>query len=399
MIKRVPDGQSAGCALVSYNEKAFESYNLRGNLNSSFCTVCARKYVEGLNYLLNEGDEIPADGEKKKYFKYKHRKNLGADTAVIFWTKDNREVNEIDILEEPDEQTVSKLIQSVVSGNETVEQFMEEDIFYSCTLSGAAARIAIRDWLEISLKEYRRSIAGWFEDIKIISYNETKYSSLYALSRSAANEKIKNDTTQSRVAAYLWKAAIKGGAPPLWILSAVLKRVCLAGTEEDKRDPFTKERAALIKLVLNRNFNKQTGGFKMKEKLDNENNNPAYLSGRIFSVLEKIQQAALGSELNAGIRDRFFSFASTTPAPAFGRLMKLSQNHLSKLRSDKPGYAVNLDKELQGLCALLPDFPASLTLEEQGQFALGYYHQKHESYAKAMEKKNQLNDNEETENE
>jgi len=399
MIKRVPDGQTAGCALVSYNEKVFESYNLGGNMNSSICTACARKYVEGLNYLLNKGTEIPADGKKKKYFKYEHRKNLGTDTAVIFWTKANQKTDEIDFLEEPDEQIVGELIQSVASGNQSVEEFIEDDIFYSCTLSGAAARIAIRDWLEISLNEYRRSIAKWFEDIKIVSFNDLKYSSLYALSRSAANEKVKNDTTQSRVAAYLWKSAIKGSAPPLWILSAVLKRVRLPGNDEDKRDSFTKERAPLIKLVLNRNFNKQIGGFIMKEKLDNENKSPAYLSGRIFAVLEKIQQAALGKDLNAGIRDRFFSFASTTPSPAFGRLMKLSQNHLSKLRSDKPGYAVNLDKELQELCALLPAFPATLSLEEQGQFALGYYHQKHESYANAIEKKKQLNDNEEAENE
>ncbi len=399
MIKRVPDGQTAGCALVSYNEKVFESYNLGGNLNSSICTACARKYVEGLNYLLNKGTEFKADGKKKKYFKYEHRKNLGADTAVIFWTKANQKVNEIDFLEEPDEQIVGELIQSVASGNQLVGEFIEDDVFYSCTLSGAAARIAIRDWLEISLNEYRRSIAKWFEDIKIVSFNELKYSSLYALSRSAANENVKNDTTQSRAATFLWKAAIKGSAPPLWFLSAVLKRVRLPGNDEDKRDSFTKEHAALIKLVLNRNYNKQIGGFIMKEKLDNENKSPAYLSGRIFAVLEKIQQAALGSELNAGIRDRFFSFASTTPAPAFGRLMKLSQNHLTKLRGEKPGYAVNLDKELQELCALLPGFPASLTLEEQGQFALGYYHQKHESYAKAIEKKNQLNDNQEAENE
>ncbi len=400
-IKNVPKGQSAGCALVSYNETAFESYKLIRNLNSAICTHCARLYVEGLNVLLSDGQEIPADDKKIKYYKYNHRKNLGKDTAVIYWTRDNQKVNELDSLEEPDEEIVGELIHSVASGNEIVEKIIEEDIFYSCTLSGAAARIAVRDWLEISLREYRRNIARWFEDIKIVSFNDLKYSSLYALSRSTTNVKVSNDTTQSRVASYLWKSAIKGIAPPLWILSAVLKRIRIVQSDDEKKkfDSFTKERAALIRLVLNRNFNKQNGGYVMNERLDFENRKPAYLSGRIFAVLEQIQQAALGKDLNAGIRDRFFSFASTTPSPAFGRLMKLSQNHLSKLRSEKPGYAVNLDKELQDLCVLLPDFPVSLSLEEQGQFALGYYHQKHESYAKAAEKKMNQKNNEEVENE
>ncbi len=120
----------------------------------------------------------------------------------------------------------------------------------------------------------------------------------------------------------------------------------------------------------------------MMEKLDSKNKNPAYISGRIFAIMEFIQKAALGNDLSAGIRDRFFSFASTTPSPAFGRLMKLSQNHLSKLRSDKPGYAIILDKQLQELCALINEFPPILTLEEQGQFALGYYHQKNDNFNK-----------------
>jgi len=399
MIKRVPAGQTAGCALVSYNEKVFESYGLKGNLNSSICTKCARLYVEGLNNLLSSGHEIKEDGKNKKYFKYDHRKNLGADTAVIFWTKQNQRVDEIDFLEEPDDKIIGKLIDSVASGNEAIEKQIDNDLFYSCTLSGAAARIAIRDWIEISLTEYRRNIVRWFDDIKIISFKEIKYSSLYGLANSTTNKKITNDTTQSRVATYLWKAAIKGDTPPLWILSAVLKRIRIIENSDDKskKDSFTKERAALIRLVLNRNYNQQKEGNMLKEKLDLENHKPAYLCGRIFAVLEHIQQAALGNDLNAGLRERFFSFASTTPSPAFGRLMKLSQNHLSKLRSDKPGYAVNLDKELQDLCILLVDFPTTLTLEEQGQFALGYYHQKHDSFAKAIENKN--NQKQENENE
>src|ERR1035437_4682209 len=82
LIKGVPDGQSAGCALVSYNEKAFESYNLKGNDNSSICTNCAKNYVEGLNWLLTNGspklsEEI--NGKTKPIYEYTNRKKLGKD--------------------------------------------------------------------------------------------------------------------------------------------------------------------------------------------------------------------------------------------------------------------------------------------------------------------------------
>lgn len=118
----------------------------------------------------------------------------------------------------------------------------------------------------------------------------------------------------------------------------------------------------------------------IKEQNDPNDKNSAIICGKIFAVMESIQRAALGKEINAGIRERFFSFVSTSPAPAFGRLMKLSQNHISKLKHEKPGLAIILDKQLQELCSLLNVFPPIFSLEEQGQFALGYYHQKQEDY-------------------
>ena len=124
----------------------------------------------------------------------------------------------------------------------------------------------------------------------------------------------------------------------------------------------------------------------------NEQNDPndsktAIVCGKIFAVMESIQRAALGGNINAGIRERFFSFASTNPAPAFGRLMKMSQNHISKLKHEKPGLAVILDRQLQELCSRLDNFPAIFSLEEQGQFALGYYHQKQQDYVNAKTNK------------
>ncbi len=190
------------------------------------------------------------------------------------------------------------------------------------------------------------------------------YSSLYKLAASCQNGKETNKFTLSRTASLLWQSALQQSIPPLWVLTHVLKRAILEGV--------TSERAALIRLVLNR---QNKGGIRMKSHLDDENVSVAYGSGRIFAMLESIQYAALG-KTNAGIRDRFFSSASTTPSTAFGRLMKMSQHHLSKLKGEKPGLAVLLDKELGLLCSSISAFPTIFSLEEQGQFALGYYHQR-----------------------
>ena len=120
--------------------------------------------------------------------------------------------------------------------------------------------------------------------------------------------------------------------------------------------------------------------------LDKQNDNIAYLAGRLFAVLEQIQQASLGKGVNATIRDRFYASASTRPNMVMGRLIALSNHHLSKLRKEKPGLAVNLEKLLEEIFALIPaeapTFPATFSLDEQSLFAVGYYHQKVDTYRK-----------------
>src|SRR5690606_27217696 len=110
--------------------------------------------------------------------------------------------------------------------------------------------------------------------------------------------------------------------------------------------------------------------------LDTNNTDPGYLLGRLFSVLENVQKAALGKDINATIRDRFYGAASATPASVFPVLVRNAQHHLSRLRKDKPGFAVNLERDISDILDLLgTSFPKSLGLEAQGHFTIGYYHQ------------------------
>lgn len=385
MIKKVPDGQSSGCALVSYNENAFESYDLKGNNNSSICTNCAKTYVEGLNWLLSSGNEIverSKNGKEKKIFKYTNRKNFGSDTAMVFWTRKNEKLDEIDYLEAPSPSDVARLIESVASGTERDSRYLESDQFYSCTLSGSAARIAVRDWIETSLFDFRKSIAQWFQDIAIDEYNadlkktQTHYARLYDLAKCCQRKNSdgsydKDDTSLARVATYLWNAALKNTPPPLWMLTKVLHRSRLDGVTADK--------AALIKLILNRH--RKGGSFMITENIAQDNKPVAYICGQIFVKLEGIQYAALGN-VNAGIRERYFTYAMTSPASAFGRLFNLNSKHFTKLKSEKPGLAIMLDKKLQELCRDIDirSFPATFSLEQQGQFAIGYYHQRQKQF-------------------
>jgi len=391
MIKNVPDGKSSGCALVSYNASAFESYELKGNDNSTICANCARTYVEGLSALFSEGVKFKNKKNKDDIlysYRWPRRRsaNYGLDTAILFCTRNNKPLPEIDQLEAPNADEVARMIESVTSGNVNDTHYIELEQLYSCSLSGAAARIAVRDWIETSLGHFRKSIAHWFKDIAIEKYDGDlkkiviHYAPLYDLAKSCQRKNSdggydKDDTSTARVASSLWKAALQNIPIPLWILTKVLQRARL-----DKYG-VTAERAALIKLILNRN--KNGGDFMMTENSVQEERPVAYVCGQIFAKLENMQYYAAAGERNAGIRERYFTYTMTSPAAAFGRLFDLNSKHYKKIKNEKPGLAVTLDKELQELVkdVDINKMPATFSLEQKGQFAIGYYHQKQAQFA------------------
>lgn len=108
--------------------------------------------------------------------------------------------------------------------------------------------------------------------------------------------------------------------------------------------------------------------------LDKENKNPAYLLGRLFAVLEKVQTDALGN-INATIKDRFWGSASATPNIVFPQLLRLAQYHIGKAE-----YGRIRDKQIEEILCDIKAFPSHLTLDEQGIFAIGYYHQRQDFY-------------------
>lgn len=114
--------------------------------------------------------------------------------------------------------------------------------------------------------------------------------------------------------------------------------------------------------------------------LDSTRTTIPYCLGRLFAALEKTQEDASGGTINATIRDRYFASASARPKVVFALILRLTQNHLKKMKSERPGMAVNREKLLGEIMGKLHDFPATLKLEEQGEFAIGYYHQRQSFY-------------------
>lgn len=368
-LVKMPKGQTAGCALISYNENAFESYGLKGNLNSSICRECARNYIEGLRFLLSDGYDVEGDNNRKTYYHYNHRIKISDNTVALFWTRDETEVlDPFSVFDTPDSTEIKNLFDSVWNGMQQIGSVIDTNMFYTCTLSSAAARIAVRDWTAISLDEYKRNLAEWFQDIEMTDNNGgLSYSPLHWLINATQRdkkpgEKQKADlNSKSRIGTILWNAAIKGHSYkiPLEILQYVLNRIW-------KKDGFSKERAALIKLVINRNTNKN-----MKSTLEENNTSVAYLCGRLFAVIESMQWKAIGN-VNNGVKERYFAAAASQPTILGMLLTKNVPIYQHKIG----GYLAKELNEIAGRISEIGSFPQRFSTIEQGEFALGYYFQR-----------------------
>ena len=316
---------------------------------------------------------VPQDEEKKRkeHYQYKHRLNISDNTLVLFWTRDKTDDEDgFDILDEPNEENVRQLLASAWSGDHRLGTVVDNNMFYSCTMSSAAARIAVRDWTAISLDEYKRNIADWFRDIEMQNREGTTlYSPLRFLVNATQRdkkpgEKQKSDlNSKARIGSVLWNAAIKGkkNKLPTEVLQYVLNRIFIG-------DKFSSERAAVLKLIINRNTKNE-----MKSTLDEANRSVAYLCGRLFAVIESMQWKAIGN-VNSGVKERYFAAAASQPAYILGGIL-LTKN-VPIYQKKIGGYLAKELNEIAGLLSESGSLPQRFTVLEQGEFALGYYFQR-----------------------
>jgi CRISPR-associated protein Csd1 len=368
-IKGVPGGLATGTNLISFDKDSFCSFGLEQAQNAALSAPAELKLRSALNRLI----EISRN------------QRLVFNNAVhLHWTRRPVDFDPLDPVVSGDPKMIERLLKSVQDGQPVVG--LDANAYYALSLSGNGARIVVRDWLESTVPEVERHIADWFKDLALVPpegvglKRDFKLGALlYGMVRAELDELPPQLPTQ------LLHAALRGAPLPQTALVAALRRQQLEQRKPDeKSDPKLKPaRIALIKACLLRSPNRKETE-TMTECLNPGSHDPAYLCGRLFAVFDRLQYLALGG-VNAGVVERFYASASSTPSLVMGRLFRNAQFHLAKAEG---GIAGNVRKDFEEItCALGDNFPPSLTLEEQGRFALGYYHQKAEYRHRSAERR------------
>lgn len=383
-IKGVKGAHTAGASIVSFNLSSFSSYGKSQGDNAPVSEQAAFAYTTALNHLLRR------DAHNRQ------RLQIG-DASVAFWaladdavTAEAAETLLANFFDPPVEdgheiQRLRSALENVSKGRPLREldaRLEDGTRMFVLGLAPNEARLSIRFWETHTLGSFTKRLAEHFHDLELEPSPWRTAPAIWRLLLATAPSRegrSKNEDVAPQLAGELTRAILTGSRYPRSLLSNVIMRLRTDGD-------ISGVRVALCKGVLARD--RRLGGKGNNEdvpvSLDIANTDPGYLLGRLFSTMENIQRAALGKQINATIRDRYYGAASATPAIVFPVLLRNSQHHLSRVRKDKPGFAVILEKEITEIIGLLgTSFPRSLRIEAQGHFAIGYYHQSQARFSRS----------------
>lgn len=371
-IKGVWGAQSSGASIVSFNLDAFDSYGKDRGANAPVSVQAAFAYTTILNYLLLRDSH--------------HRQCVQiGDASVVFWAeaKDQEQQKAaedlfLDALEPPynDPAAVAKLksaLDAVSEGRglKDLNALLDPaSRIFVLGLSPNASRLSVRFWFTERLDVFTKRFAEHYQDLLIEPVPwKTPPNARWLLSSIAAQDKTENISSQ--LAGSFTRSILSGGRYPGSLLGSVISRIRADGK-------VTGIRVALCKAILTRNrrLDNQDNQKDVPVSLDPENKEPGYLFGRLFAVLESIQEAALG-EVNASITDRYYASASAIPQQVFFLLLKGAKHHIARARKGpKRKLVFSLEWKMKEIIDLIAgNFPKSLSMEQQSWFAIGYYHQ------------------------
>lgn len=375
VIKGVVGAQSSGAAVVSFNAPAFCSYNCEQGANAPIGKYGAFAYTTALNYLLANQN---------------NHKRIG-DTTIICWAENAvpaySTLGMIGLFGRPQDtgvtsEDVSKAMTLLSQGLEC--DFLQNKLepqqrFYVLGISPNASRLSVRFFMQDTFGGFAKHIQEHLERLKIVkpSYDEKDNLSIWDLSKTTVRDP-KNDSPSPQLTGDLLRTVLTGGRYPATLLNGVMLRI------RAERE-VTRARAAIIKAYYLRNTtNGQTQIPKevLTVELNEQSNYLPYVLGRLFAVLEAIQEKA-NPGINTTIKDKYFTSASATPAIVFPTLINLSQKHLAKIDS---GLKIYYSKQLTALFEKVNGtYPARMSLQEQGAFHIGYYHETQKRYTKKEE--------------
>ena len=372
-VKGVRDAQSSGAALVSFNAPAFCSYGREQNYNAPVGKYAAFAYTAALNHLLADSD---------------HVQHIG-DTTVVCWA-------------EGADDAYPGFFSAVIGGG-TYGGLSDNDLraalkrlanglpcddlgvdpnrpFYILGLAPNAARLSVRFFLRDSFGKLMENVNAHYERMEIVrpAYEKFNYLPLWSLLRETVNLNSRDKAPSPAMAGATARAIFSGARYPASLLEAVMLRI------RAERD-ITWGKAAIIKAYYLKNPHEDCPKEVLTVSLNEASTNPAYTLGRLFSVYEAVQQTA-NPGINATIKDKYFNSAAAMPSSIFPVLNNLYQKHLRKLDARQHVY---YDKQIMKLKGVLNEnYPARMTLAQQGSFDLGYYHQTQKRYTKKGENEN-----------
>lgn len=394
MIKGVRDAQSSGASLVSFNAPAFESYGKEQSYNAPVGEPAAFAYTSALNALVSDREHVQQIG----------------DATVVYWAQ-NGETAYQDFfqnfaLEDSDseqrkftENDLKRAMELLAQGKYYSMEGIELDpnmTFYILGLSPNAARLSVRFFYRDSFGAFLQNVQAHYQRLEITrpSFDLRERLSPRSLLYETVNKNAKKKESSPLLSGALMRAILNNTIYPNELMQNVLLRV---RTEHG----VTRGQAAIIKAVLLKSGYRMFEGKKEEEihkegfwvKLNEQSAFLPYVLGRLFSVLENIQQTANPS-LNTTIKDRYFTSACATPAVVFPVLLRLEQSHMKVVMRDKRGLGITLEKQLIDLMGRIHEtLPTHLNLNDQGAFMLGYYHQTQKRFEKKdSEEKEELRD-------
>ena len=387
-LKEVKDSQSTGAALVSFNKDAFSSYGKEQNYNAPVGEEAAFAYTTALNHLLHKENG--------------HCVQIG-DATTVFWADVPRAEAVLHLLIAPEaadqvaasgeefrdadglnSQEVLEMLTAFSNGESEPLPFCNKALLETqCHILGLQAnkaRLAVRFWHCGRLGELVHTVGRHYAVLAIErQYDfQPRLPSIRQLLCAAASHQIRKkphfnefDTIPPILGGALVRSILTGTCYPKSLFSTVLSRI-----RTDRQVTYL--RAAALKACLLRNYPEVAGNIHIS--LDEGRTDVPYLLGRLFAIVEKKQQGAMGIEIGGAFRDRYFNIASTSPSRIFPELLRLSRQRVKSV-----AFANAHAKKIRDVMLFIDSFPARLTLQEQGVFNIAYYHQKNVYYRTSNE--------------